>query len=131
MATSTVAMREANVEAMSRSAGPAAAGRALRRAAHDVMTAIDVGTTKVCVITGRKGARGGIDVMGYATVQSQGLRKGSVTDVGATSDAIRRAVEQVEEEIGYRIDSAFVGVTGAHVSFQNRRDKLSPAATPA
>ncbi len=128
MATSTVAMREANVEAMSRSAGPAAAGRVLRRATPDVMTAIDVGTTKVCVITARKGARGGIDVMGYATVQSQGLRKGSVTDVGATADAIRRAVEQVEEEIGYRIDSAFVGVTGAHVSFQNRRDRISPSS---
>lgn len=126
MATSTVAMRETGVEVMSRSTKPAAAGRVRERATVDMMTAIDVGTTKVCVITGRKSAKGGIEVLGHATVQSRGLRKGSVTDVEATADAIRRAVEQVEEEIGYQIDSAFVGVTGAHVSFQNRRDKLSP-----
>ena len=127
MATSTVAMRETGVEAMSRSASPAEAGRALERATADMMTAIDVGTTKVCVITGRKGARGGIDVMGHATVKSRGLRKGSVTDVEATAEAIREAVAQVEEETGYRIESAFVGVTGAHVSYRNRKDKLSPS----
>ena len=127
MATSTVAMRETDVEVMSRSAKPAAA-RVQERATVDMMTAIDVGTTKVCVITGRKSARGGVEVLGHATVQSRGLRKGSVTDVEATADAIRRAVEQVEEETGYQIDSAFVGVTGAHVSFQNRRDKLSPSS---
>ncbi len=127
MATSTVAMRETDVDAMSRSQKPAAA-RALKRPPAGVMTAIDVGTTKVCVITGRKSARGGIEVMGYATVQSRGLRKGSVTDVDATAHAIRSAVERVEEETGYQVGPAFVGVTGAHVSFQNRRDKLSPGS---
>ena len=126
MATSTVAMRETDVEVMGRTAKAAAASRVLERAPADMMTAIDVGTTKVCVITGRKSAGGGIEVMGHATVTSRGLRKGSVTDVGVTSDAIRRAVEQVEEQTGYQVDTAFVGVTGAHVSFQNRRDKLSP-----
>ena len=128
MATSTVAMRETDVGVVSRSENPAVASRALERPTDDMMTAIDVGTTKVCVITGRKKARGGIDVMGYATVQSRGLRKGSVTDIDATAYAIRRAVEQVEEETGYQVESAFVGVTGAHVSFQNRRDKLSPSS---
>ena len=128
MATSTVAMRETDVDVMSRSGRPAAASRALKRPASDMMTAIDVGTTKVSVITGRRTARGGIEVMGHATVQSRGLRKGSVTDVDATAHAIRSAVEQVEEESGYQIESAFVGVTGAHVSFQNRRDRLSPSS---
>ncbi len=128
MATSTVAMRETDVKVMSRSAKPATAARVLGRATVDMMTAIDVGTTKVCVITGRKSAMGGIDVLGHATVQSRGLRKGSVTDVEATADAIRSAVGQAEEKTGYQIDSAFVGVTGAHVSFQNRRDKLSPSS---
>ena len=126
MATSTVAMRETDVEVGSLAAKAAAASRVLEHAPADIMTAIDVGTTKVCVITGRMSAGRGIEVMGFATVSSRGLRKGSVTDVGATSDAIRRAVEQVEEQTGYQVDSAFVGVTGAHVSFQNRRDKLSP-----
>ena len=126
MATSTVAMRETDADVMSRSEKPAPA-RSLQPPPAGVMTAIDVGTTKVCVITGRRSARGGIEVLGYATVQSRGLRKGSVTDVGATAHAIRRAVERVEEETGYQVGSAFVGVTGAHVSFQNRRDKLSPS----
>ena len=110
------------VERISRVEGAASAD--LRRAPADLMTAIDVGTTKVCAIVGRKRARGGIEVLAHSTVSSRGLRKGSVTDVQATAEAIREVVGNVESATGYKIDSAFVGVTGAHVTFENRRDKL-------
>jgi len=92
--------------------------------AKGIVTAIDVGTTKVCTLVGRSSGADGIRVLAYSSVPCQGLRKGNVTDVAATQRAVRRSIEDVEQATGYHIESAFVGVTGSHVSFENRRDEL-------
>ena len=89
-----------------------------------LITAIDVGTTKVCAIVGRRGDAGGLEVLAHSTVPCDGLRKGNVFDVAVTGGAVRAAIQEVEEATGLRVESAFVGITGAHVSFENRRDKL-------
>jgi len=90
----------------------------------DLVTAIDVGTTKVCTIVGRKDGPHGIQVLAYSTVPCDGLRKGNVADVAATARAIKQSIREVEEATGHRIDSAFVGITGSHIAFENRRDRL-------
>ena len=90
-----------------------------------LVTAIDVGTTKVCAIVGRLGAAGGVEVLAHSTVPCDGLRKGNVYDIAITAKAVRRATDEVERATGLKIQSAYVGITGAHVSFQNRRDQLA------
>ena len=90
----------------------------------DIVAAIDVGTTKVCTILGRRQGSKEIEVLGFSSVPCSGLRKGNVSDVAATQKAVRESVDQVEQETGQKITSAFVGVTGAHVGFENRRDAL-------
>ena len=92
-----------------------------------IVAAIDVGTTKVCTIVGRKAAAGGVDVLGYSSVPCNGLRKGNVADSDLTEKAVRESLFEVAAATGYRIESAFVGVTGAHVGFENRRDVLDSA----
>ena len=99
-----------------------------RRTPTDLVTAIDVGTTKVCTIVGRKDGPNGIQVIVHSTVPCDGLRKGNVADVAATAKAIKQSIKEVEDVTGHRIDSAFVGITGSHIEFENRRDRLrSPA----
>ena len=95
-------------------------------AASGLVTAIDVGTTKVCALLGEKQPTGGIKFLAHSTTPCNGLRKGSVVDITTTSSAIKSAVRDLESSTGYKIDSAFISVTGAHISFQNRRDKLQP-----
>lgn len=90
----------------------------------EIVAAIDVGTTKVCTIVGRRFGKRGIQVLGYSTVKSTGLRKGNVADSAATERAVRASIKAIQEKTGYRVDSAFVGITGAHVSFENRHAKL-------
>lgn len=88
------------------------------------LVAIDVGTTKVCTIVGRNTKNRGIRVLAYNTVPCSGLRKGNVVDVEATAKAVRTSIKKMESEIGHRIESAFIGVTGAHVDFENKWDSL-------
>ena len=88
------------------------------------IVAIDVGTTKVCTIIGQQSESGSLKILGYGVVPSEGLRKGNVTDIEATERAVRASVELAEKRAGVKVESAYVGVTGSHVSFENRNDIL-------
>ncbi len=92
---------------------------------NHLIAAIDVGTTKVCTILGHRAGAKGIRVLAHSSVPCNGLSKGNVADVAATTKAIRRSVHLVQKQTGRRVESAFVGVTGSHIGFQNRRDQLS------
>ena len=88
-----------------------------------IITAIDVGTTKVfAMVAAVDGTRP--RVLAHATVPCRGLMRGNVEDVAETTLAVRAALDLVEAEAGIEIDSAYIGVTGAHVTCENRRDRL-------
>ena len=89
-----------------------------------MLTAIDVGTTKVCTIVAKRNGGSRPEVLAHSTVPSRGLRKGNVVDISATQKAIRASLDAVEQETGLSVGAAYIGVTGAHVSFENRLDPL-------
>jgi len=89
-----------------------------------IVTAIDVGTTKVCTLIGCKTGRDGLQIIGHSTVPNNGLRKGNVVDIGLTEKAIRESLQRIKTNTGHKIGSAFIGVTGAHIDFENRRNPM-------
>ena len=91
-----------------------------------LVTAIDVGTTKVCSIIGRI-SEGALEVLAHSVVPCDGLKKGNVTNVAATARAIRVSVDQAQSASGCTVESAFVGVTGAHVAYENSWSPLDSA----
>ncbi len=82
---------------------------------------IDIGTRKVTVLIGAITDERKIEVIGIGTADSQGLRKGVVVNLDATSEAIRRAQNEAELMAGVNISSAFIGVSGAHIKSFNSR----------
>ena len=84
-----------------------------------VLVAIDVGTSKVCALIGEVMRDGRINVLGHGTVTSTGLKKGNVVNIDLTVRSIRDAVERAERLSGFKIDRAFVNVSGAHVESLN------------
>ena len=94
----------------------------------DLLTAIDVGTTKVCTVVARRHPSGRMDVVGHSTVPSDGLRKGNVEKVAEAEKAVRRSIDQAQRQSGDPVRSAFVGVTGTHITFENRRHRLESVA---
>ena len=91
---------------------------------HNMLTAIDVGTSKVCTIMARTNGNGSFEVVAHSIVASEGLRKGNVADIAAAEKAIRSSLEGVERKSALKVRSGYVGVTGAHVAFENRWDVL-------
>jgi cell division protein FtsA len=83
------------------------------------VAAIDIGTTKICVIIATTNASGNLEIIGIGQHPSHGLKKGVVVNIGMTVDSIRKAVKQAEEMAATRIESACVGISGGHIKSFN------------
>ncbi len=86
-----------------------------------IVAAIDIGTTKIVAIIGRKNESGKIDILGYGNTRSTGVKRGVVLNIEQTVNAIRQAVDIAESQAGVRITDAYVGIAGQHIrSIRNR-----------
>ncbi len=85
------------------------------------LASIDVGTTKVCTIVADTNNDGGVRVLGVGVTPSKGLHKGLVVNISDAVDSIRESVRKAEQASGTKVESAYVGVTGRHVSSLNNR----------
>ncbi len=85
------------------------------------LVSIDVGTTKVCTIIAEVNEGSPIRITGVGITPSNGLHKGLVVNIGDATESIRQSVRKAEQTSGYRVESAYVGVTGRHVSSLNNQ----------
>lgn len=86
-----------------------------------IITGLDIGTTKICVIIAELARDDSLEVIGVGTCPSSGLRKGIVVDIDQTVRSIMNAATKAERMAGIQIDYAFVGIAGAHISSVNNR----------
>ena len=86
-----------------------------------ILTAIDVGTTKVSTVIADVNDGGVMRVVGVGVTPSKGLHKGLVVNINDARESIRESVKKAEQTCNYKIESAYVGVTGRHVSSLNNR----------
>jgi cell division protein FtsA len=83
------------------------------------LASIDVGTTKVCTIIAEVDGSGGLRIVGVGITPSNGLHKGLVVNINEARESIRESVRKAEQACGYKVESAYVGVTGRHVTSTN------------
>lgn len=87
--------------------------------ADKIVSAIDIGTTKICVLIGHKLGDGQVEILGVGKVPSDGLKKGVVVDIAKTVRSIRAAVKEAELMADVTIESAVVGIAGSHIQSRN------------
>jgi len=87
--------------------------------------AIDVGTTKVCTIMGTLDSSSGLRVLGVGIAPSHGIEKALVANVTQAKESIRQSIKKAEMMAGYRMDSAYIGVTGKHITSMNNRGTIA------
>ena len=81
----------------------------------DLIVGLDVGTSKVLAVVAEILADDQIEIIGIGHHPSSGLRKGVVANIESTVQSIQRAVEEAELMANCDIESAFVGISGAHI----------------
>ncbi|MEE4197428.1 MAG: cell division protein FtsA [Bacteroidales bacterium] len=87
----------------------------------DLVAAIDIGTTKIVAIVGKKKENGKIDILGISKTPSKGVKRGVVLNIEEAVNSIQKTVEDVQFTIGKEIKEVFVGIAGQHIrSIKNR-----------
>ena len=86
-----------------------------------MIVGIDIGSSKVCTLVGEVDDEGDVRVIGVGLIPSRGVRKGVVVNVADATAAILASVEKAERTSGYKIERAYVGLSGTHVSSLNSR----------
>lgn len=82
---------------------------------------IDVGSSKICTLVGEIGEGEGVRIVGVGLVPSRGIRKGAVVNVAEATSAIAASVDLAERTSGYKVERAYVGLSGTHISSLNSR----------
>ena len=86
-----------------------------------IIVGLDIGTTKVACIVGRKAENGKIEILGYGKTISTGVKRGVVTNIFDTVEAIKTAVKQASDQSGVEINRVSVGIAWQHIkSLQHR-----------
>jgi cell division protein FtsA len=89
------------------------------------IAAIDIGTTKVCTIMGVLDSTSGLRVLGVGIAASHGIEKALVADSSRAKESIRESVRKAEVMAGYKVDSAYIGVTGRHITSMNSKGTIA------
>jgi cell division protein FtsA len=86
---------------------------------------LDIGTTKIVAIVGKKNEKGKIEVMGVGRSASFGVHKGIVNNIAQTINSIQKAIAQAEEAAGVKITHVTVGIAGKHIRSLQHSDYIT------
>jgi len=82
---------------------------------NEIVVALDIGTTKICVMAGRKDQHGKLEILGIGKVESVGVLRGVVSNIEKTVNAITQAISEAEKRAGIEIGIVNVGIAGQHI----------------
>jgi cell division protein FtsA len=80
-----------------------------------IIVGLDIGTTKICAIAGRKNEFGKLEVLGMGKAESEGVIKGIVVNIDKTVMAIEKAIREASDMAGINIGVVNVGIAGQHI----------------
>ncbi|HEX7475797.1 MAG TPA: cell division protein FtsA [Dehalococcoidales bacterium] len=89
------------------------------------IAAIDIGTTKVCTIMGVLDSTSGLRVIGVGVAPSHGIEKALIADAAKAKESIKQSIKKAEVMAGYKLDSAYIGVTGRHITSMNSKGTIA------
>src|SRR5690606_18433494 len=89
-----------------------------------IIVGLDIGTTKIAAIAGRKNEFGKLEILGFGRADSFGVQHGMVLNIDQTIKAIHQALENCHAtNPQLEINEVYVGIAGHHIkSMQTRGD---------
>jgi cell division protein FtsA len=91
---------------------------------NPIIVGLDIGTTKIAAIAGRKNEYGKLEILGFGRASSNGVQHGMVLNIDQTIKAIQQALDNCyASNPGLSIQEVYVGIAGHHIkSLQTRGD---------
>ncbi len=88
---------------------------------NEFIAAIDIGTTKIVAVIGKRTPNMKIEILGVTKTVSKGVKRGVVLNIDETVSAIQTVVNDIQQKTGLILSDVFVGIAGQHIkSLKNR-----------
>lgn len=92
---------------------------------NNIAVGLDIGTTKIVAMIGRKNEYGKLEILGIGKSKSLGVHRGVVNNITQTIQSIQQAVADAENNSGYKINDVVVGIAGQHIRSIQHSDYIS------
>lgn len=93
-----------------------------------IIVGLDIGTTKICVLVGKKNEYDKLEILGMGKAVSDGVVRGMVTNIDKTVVAIEKAIKQAEDNANIDINVLNVGIAGRHIKSAIHRGGITREA---
>ncbi len=94
---------------------------------NKISVGLDIGTTKIVAMIGRKNEYGKAEILGIGKSKSLGVHRGVVNNITQTIQSIQQAVQEAEAEAGLKIEDVTVGIAGQHIRSLQHSDYITRA----
>jgi len=91
----------------------------------DIAVGLDIGTTKIAAMIGRRNEYGKIEILGIGKAKSMGVHRGVVNNITQTIQSIQMAVDEAIAVSGLKITDAVVGIAGQHIRSLQHSDYIT------
>ncbi|MCK6607317.1 cell division protein FtsA [Flavobacterium aquaticum] len=91
----------------------------------NIAVGLDIGTTKIVAMIGKKNEYGKLEILGIGKSKSLGVHRGVVNNITQTIQSIQQAVTDAENDSGYKINDVVVGIAGQHIRSIQHSDYIS------
>jgi cell division protein FtsA len=81
----------------------------------DIIVGLDIGSTKIACIVGRKNEYGKVEILGLGRSESLGVNRGVVENIQNTVESIKKAVQEAADAADVDINTVNVGIAGQHI----------------
>lgn len=92
---------------------------------NEAVIALDIGTTKVCVLAGRFNEYGKLEILAESTVTSDGVLRGVIANIDKMVRAIGDAIAKCERNLGEEINTVHVGIAGKHIDSRHKHGSIT------
>jgi len=92
---------------------------------NDISVGLDIGTTKIVAMIGRRNEYGKIELLGTGKAKSLGVHRGVVNNITQTIQSIQMAVDEAIAVSGIKITEAVVGIAGQHIRSLQHSDYIT------
>ena len=91
----------------------------------NIAVGLDIGTTKIVAMIGKKNEYGKLEILGVGKSKSLGVHRGVVNNITQTIQSIQQAILEAENNSGYKINDVVVGIAGQHIRSIQHSDYVS------
>jgi cell division protein FtsA len=95
----------------------------------EIIVGLDIGTTKIAAIVGKRNEHGKIEILGMGRSESLGVMRGMVANIEKTVASIKEAVEEASIKSEVEIKEVYVGIAGQHIKSMQHRGMITRSNT--